>query len=143
MFEPVEGKHRYVMDADTGAVMFIKGTPQIDTLVVFFQSPHVPELRFAIGLVPKYPETPYVPNDPSNPMIRLLLGEFSAVLGARLESVEQNTQLLRYLLSGLSVINRKWPLCGSPFFYSDLDFYKGKDSSFPFVFPSNEEIAKL
>jgi len=55
MFEPVEGKNRYVMDRDTGAVMFIKGTPEIDTETVFFQSPHVPELRFSVRLVRKHP----------------------------------------------------------------------------------------
>jgi hypothetical protein len=143
MFEPVEGKDRYVMDPDTGAVMFIKGTPEIDSLAVLFQSPHVPELQFYIRLEPKYPERPYVPNDPSNPMIKLPLAYFEAGMAARLGSVEENTQFLRYLLSGLSAINRRWPLCGSPFFYSDLNSYKSKDIRFPFAFPSNEEIAKL
>jgi hypothetical protein len=143
MFEPIEGKYQHVMDPDTGAVMFIKGTPEIDTCAVCYESPNLPELKFYIGLEPKYPERPYVPNDRFNLMIKLLLREFKRCVDARPGSLEENTKFLRYMLSGLSAINRKWPLCGSPFFYSDLDSYKGKDIQFPFSFPSNEENAKL
>jgi hypothetical protein len=143
MFEPVEGKNRYVMDPDSGAVMFIKDTSELQSLMVHVKFPNRAEFKFGVYLEPKYPNKPYVPNDSSNPMIGLLVGEFKRLMDARAGSTEENTKLLRYLLCGLSAINRKWPLCGSPFFYSDLDFYKGKDIQFPFEFPSNEEIAKL
>ncbi len=143
MFEPVKDKYRYVMDPETGAVMFVKGTSQIETLSVFFRAPHEPEVEFDVLRDRQFPDRPHVPNDRSNPMIKLLVGGFKRAFDARPRSYEENSKFVRYLLSGLAAINREWPLCGTPFFYSDLDYYEGRENPFPFSFPSNEEIAKL
>lgn len=143
MFEPVEGKDRYVRDSETGVVMFIRDTPELQTLSVHVKYPAGEELRFGIGLEPKHPDREYVPYDRSNPMIELPVGSFSYLVKARLSSYEENSRFVRYLLEGLSAINRRWPLCGSPFFYSDLDDYVGREDILPFSFPSNDEIAKL
>ncbi len=143
MFEPVDGRDRYVLDPETGVVMFIKNTPELQSLEVSVKFPSSPEIKFGVGLEPKYPDRPFVPNDLSNPMIQLSLGSLQLAVRARPGSYDENSRFVLYLLSGLSVINRKWPLCGNPFFYSDLDDYAGRENIFPFSFPSNEEIAKL
>lgn len=143
MFGPIEGKDRYVRDHETGVMMFIKDTPELQTKSVHVQYPTGEEVRFSIGLEPKYPDRTYVPNDQSNPMIRLLVGSFGRIVESRLGSYEENSRFVRYLLEGLSAINRRWPLCGSPFFYSDLDDYLGRENVLQFSFPSDDEIAKL
>jgi hypothetical protein len=143
MFEPVEGQQRYVRDRETGTIMLIKDTPEISTLAVHVEFDDGLKILFYIALEPKYKDKPYVPNDRSNPMIKLPIGDFWRVLNDRPASHDENAKLVRYLLSGLSAINRKWPLCGSPYFYSDLDHYKGREDIFPFLFPSNEELANL
>jgi hypothetical protein len=143
MFEPVEGKRKHVQDPDTGVVMFAKGSSDITSIEVFAKFPHGKQIRFSFLLELKYPNRPYVVGDPSNPAIKLLLGDFKRALEAHPGTYEENSNLVRYLLAGLSAINRKWPFCRSPFFYSDLDLYKGREGIFPFSFPSNEEVAAL
>jgi hypothetical protein len=143
MFEPMEDSRMYVQDSSTGVAMFVKSTSDIGTLAVFVQFPDGRKVEFDILRELKFPDRPYVSGDRSNPMIKLLLASFNTAVKANPGTYEENSKFVRYLLTGLSVINRRWPLSRSPFFYSDLDFYKGREDIFPFSFPSDEEIAEL
>jgi hypothetical protein len=143
MFEPVDGKFQHVRDPDTDVEMFVKSTSEIESLEVFVRLPNGRRIQFGILHEPKYPDRLYVPGDRSNPTIGLPLASFKKAVDAHPKAYYENSIFVRYLLGGLSTINRRWPLSRSPFFYSDLDFYKGRENLFPFAFPSDEEIAKL
>lgn len=143
MFEPVEGEASYVRDPETGVVVFTRGTQEVDTRAVYVEFPSGERLRFAIMLVLRHPDRPYVAGDQSNPSIQLLLSTFEELVKDHPGSYEENSKFVRYLLSGLSAINRRWPLTRSPFFYSNLDSYAGRENELTFSFPSNEEIARL
>jgi hypothetical protein len=142
MFEPIEGRRESVRDPETGIEISLRALPDYEQLVVI----HLPDGRecsFAIQIGRRFPERPFAPNDPSNPTILILMGSLQTAAECFRGSVEQNTAFVNLVLSGLSTINRLWPLSRNAFFYSDRDNYTGRESIFPFVLPSEEEIARL
>jgi hypothetical protein len=142
MFEPVEGKRNFVLDAETGIEMSIRGMPDLEK-EVSVDFPDGRNLFFTIALRPKYPDRPYTGPDPSNPTIWILMGSLHRVAKFRGGSREENTEFVRFILSGLSKLNHLWPLFDNPLFYSDRNNYVGREEIFSFILPSEEEIARL
>src|SRR4051812_19327854 len=126
MFEPFES-FRSVKDPDTGVVIRIKPTSEIQSLFVEIEDPDGRKCLFGVAIEPKFRDKPYKAGTPDNPAIKLYLAELKTVALFRNGTRKENTDFVRYILSGLSAINRLWPLYGNPFFYSDRDFYGSKD----------------
>jgi hypothetical protein len=142
MFEPIEGRRESVCDPETGIEISLRALPDYEKEAII----HLPdgrEFSCFIQIVRRSPERPFLPNDPSNPMILLLMNSLKTVAECFGGSFEENTRFVNLILSGLSTINRIWPLSLNPFFYSDRQSYVGLERSFPFTLPSEEEIANL
>jgi hypothetical protein len=142
MFEPVQGKWRCAGDPDTGIEMSLQGASDYG-LRVTVRLPDGREFVFSIGRDPKIPDRPFTGLDPSNPTIEILMGTLEMAAVFWNGSVEENTKFVRLILSGLSAINRTWPLSRNPFFYGDRWRYQGREDIFHFDLPSDEEIARL
>lgn len=139
----VDGRIGRACDPENGALMIRKSTAEIETNEIIAQIPDAPKLSFHVSYEPKLGS--FSGNDPKNPMIKLLVGEFlTLVRKQKPGAFEENTQLVRYLINGVAAINRRWPSCGSPYFYSDLHEYESKGIAITeFDFPSDEELAQL
>lgn len=102
-----------------------------------------PESHFCLAIEPKFPNLPFTGPDPSKPTVRLLIGSLQILAKSFGGSFEQNTAFIKLVLSGISAINRIWPLSRNPVFYSDRENYIGKENSLAFALPSEDEIAQL
>jgi len=142
MFEPVQGKWRCARDPDTGIEMSFQGRSDYSELVTV-RLPDGREFFFGIAVEPKFPDRPFKGLDPSDPTISIYMAELERAAVFRDGSFEENTEFVSLMLSGLSTINRAWPLSRSPFFYGDRWRYHGREDIFHFALPSDEEIARL
>ena len=142
MFEPFD-RGRCVKDPDTGVVISLRPTVDIETPTVEVEDSNGRKFSFGIMIRPKHPNRPLKANDPENPAIRLYLAELKRVALFRNGTREENTEFVRYILSGLSAIIRLWPPFINSIFYSDRDFYEGKDIDFHFDVPPESEISML
>ncbi len=142
MFEPIAGKFEHVRDPLSSVEVFLRGLPDYLQRVTI-QFPDGRSFAFVIALERKFPERPFVPGGSSDPTIRIQMGDLDLVAKAVGGTVEENTQVIKLMLTGLSQINKLWPLTRNPFFYSDRDRYMGQESRFSFIFPTNEEISNL
>ena len=136
----IDGLIRRTRDPVTGAVMRLASTPEIDSEDVRIQFPGENEIGFSIRYELK--NRAHTGSD-DNPMIKISILSIKQMISKRPGSHQANTRFIRYLLEGLATINRKWPLCASPFFYSNLGDYQKKNVPLPFDFPSDDELARL
>jgi hypothetical protein len=139
----IDGRTHNARDTKTGAVMEVRGTPEIDVKRVIVRLPRVFVMPFfgsrEFGFL-----VSYRPASDGNANLRLSVGSFQDLVRKRHGSFADNTQFVRYLIQGLAAINRKWPLCKNPKFFSNLSDYKKKNILTPeFDFPSDEELAQL
>lgn len=143
VFRPIQGRHEAVRNDETGIEISLRSAPdyQYGVLIRF---PGEKELHlFSIAIEPKFPDRPFTGPDTSNPTIEVLVGSMEQAAKFWGKSREENTRFVRFVLEGLSAINRLRPLSRSPYFYTDIERYKGRESIFAFNLPSEEEIAQL
>jgi len=97
---------------------------------------------FGIGVEPKLPVSD---NQGRPPFICLLLAELNRIAAFRNGTRKENAEFVRYILSGLAVIHRRWPIVKNGGSYTDRDFYAGRDLAalFDFDIPDEGEIEKL
>jgi hypothetical protein len=148
-FEPVDGRGDSVRHVETGVAITARSGPDYTKIVtirvpsglIFFRSGRVFSTALFIGS--KFPDRPFVLNDPSNPTIQILMGALNEVAKQYGGTTNDNTILVYSLLQGLSAINRLSPFSRNPFFYSDRNNYVGREDRFRFILPSEDEIASL
>lgn len=122
--------------------MRLRSTPEVDLEEVVVQFPGESELAFLIRHQTRSDQS--ADRSPCNPTIRLSIDSFQAMVRKRPRTFDENTKLVRYVIEGLATINRRWPLCKDPQFYSNLDQYAAKGIAITeFCFPSDEELARL
>ena len=142
MFEPIAGKVVHVRDPLPGVEVFLRGLPDHEKLVII-QFPDGRSFSFVILIEQKFREPTAVNYDLPNQPVRIQMGDLNLVAKSVGGTLEENTEVIKLMLAGLSNINKQWPLFKNPIFYSDRDRYKGQESRFSFVLPTEEEISAL
>jgi hypothetical protein len=91
------------------------------------------------------PKLPVLENQSRPPFICLLLASLNRLAAFRNGTRKENAEFVRSILSGLSVIHRTWPIVKNGGFYTDRNFYAGRDLAalFDFDIPDEAEIEKL
>ena len=142
MFELVEGRDNCVRDASSGIEMTARSSLDY-TKVISIRLQDGREFSLHLGIGRKYPERSFVLGDASNPTVKILMGDLNNVARQYGEPINRSTEFIHAVLQGLSALNRFFPFSRNPFFYSDRNKYAGRESTFHFVLPSEDEIAKL
>ena len=142
MFERVEGKNNCVRDDSTGIEMTVGlGFDYSKRISIGVRDGR--NFSLTVGVESKFPERPFVLGDASNPTIQILMGSLDNLAREFGGPLNGGTEFIRTVLQGLSALNRFFPFSRNPFFYSDRNEYAGRESTFHFVLPSEDEIAKL
>jgi hypothetical protein len=144
VFEVIDIGTRRIRDSETGIDIRFRGQPDYQEQVVVTR-PDGQSLSFGLGIGPKFPDRPFVVGDYSNPTIQIPLGSLRSIARFRNGTIEENTKFVRLILSGLSTVNRLWPLSTrNPFFYTNREEASSTDPAIlGFVLPSEDEIALL
>ena len=141
-------RHRMALDPDTGFTMIMRTPPQEGLEEVHFASPDM-KLFLLLQLKQKFPERKVF--DETNPGIMINAANLNLLLSRGPQfatySFERKTEFAEYLIRMMGFINKRYPLAGSPYFWSNYaDYMSGRTGKrLPFVFrmPSDEELLKL
>lgn len=128
-------------DPDTGGDLRVVGTPEIDVLKAVLRLPGAGVFELSLTCKSKQGITTY--HDSSNPMIWIQIGSVKRMLERYVGTREEKSRLVRYLLEGIASINKRWPLCANPYFYSDIEIYHEKALPIDFDFPTDAELNRL
>ena len=137
---------RKAIDPATNSEMTIAITPQADFKQVHFTSPEM-KIVLPLRMLPKFPDRKAV--DETNPGIMINAGNLNLLLSRGPQfagySFERKSQFAEYLMRMMAVINKRYPLALSPFFWSNYADYVAGRQMGPFVFRmlSDEELLKL
>lgn len=144
MFEP-DRLPLTALDPDTGAKILVGSSADMDTLSVTVRLPDGESVSFGVGLESRPVRAGYSAERANTFKIRLHLAEINRLAEFKNGTRRENTQFVQYVLSGLSVIRRKWRIVEGGLFYTDRYFYEGRDLKFLFSFdvPDEEEISRL
>ena len=138
----IKGQTHNAEDPETGAIMQVRGTPEIDWWIVSLKLPGKSEIRIRFCIEPK--QGAFTGDDPTNPVIKLYVSGFIRAMQDTLRTSDEKAILVRYLLKGLAEILRRWPISSNSFIYSSLSQDIKENRPLPdFSFPSDDELAKL
>ncbi len=135
MFEPTS-LWLTVYDSETGIELTIRSTHNAESKVLVATFPNEQKVECALALEPKTPanRTDFIC------IWTAQLDKFARFInGTRSE----NTEFVRYILSGLSAIHKIWSPLENRRFYSDRDQYTDLAERFNFDVPDEHEIASI
>jgi hypothetical protein len=135
MFEPGELRWNAV-DPATGVKLRIRSSADIDSKILTVEMPDGRTVGCGLLIEPAQSGT----NQSSR--IRVFLTSLNELAKFRNGTRSENTEFVRYILTGLSVIHRRWPIMTNACFYIDREYYKGRDlnSLFAFDVPDGDDI---
>jgi hypothetical protein len=136
-----EATDKFLVASDpvTGATIKVHSVPlQIEFLEVVFSSPQVARFRFEIWIALNDAAAKTgartaaikLPADSINSQFRSL----------NMTDTTDNSELVKYILSGLQAINKKWPLARPPIFWSDYENLSARGKTFLFQMPSSAAL---
>lgn len=133
-FEPAE-QFRTAVDKNTGARVEVRSAgSSTESRWVRYISPNDKKLEFDLSLK-------NVSGEPNAIINATYIDRIFRAQGRT--DVRENTVLVKYVLQGLAVIDRKWPLMRKTQFGSNYEEYRQKGEKFSFLMPSDEELRAL
>ncbi len=135
MFEPT-GFSLTVFDSEMGIRLTIRDTSELEAKVLVASFPNGEKVECWLRLEPKSPSN-------QKELLLLRIAELDRFARFKNGTRSENTEFVRYILSGLSVIHKMWSPLENRRFYSDRDQYKDLTERFNFEVPEEEEISRI
>jgi hypothetical protein len=129
------------IDTETNLRLVIKSLPEIELLAIEFSTPdHI--VNTGICIRRKFHDRPLKKDDPANPGVMIPARTLNTVFLSRgMRKVELNTELTMRMIRMIASINKRYPLSGARFLWSDYD--KIQRGRALFQMPSDEELLEL
>lgn len=142
MFETSE-RYGVAFDAETGTTLRVGSTSEYETKTFDIELADGRIERSAVLILPGSSTAPMAHGKICN--IKLSLVDLNYLAKFRNGTRQENTEFVRYILSGLAVINRRWPLWPEGRFYTDREQFRGRDlkALFAYDVPDEDEIFRL
>jgi hypothetical protein len=142
MFETSE-RYGVAVDAETGTKLRVASTSEYETKTLYVELADGRKVQTAIG----------IESGPSMALIAeatiydILLGliELNRLAKLRNGSRQENTEFVRYILSGLAVIHRRWTLSPQGRFFTNRQAFRGRDlkALLAYDVPDEDDIFRL
>jgi hypothetical protein len=135
------------VDPETSARLVIDGTTEIEYLTAKFESSET-HLSVPLTIESKFPDRPFIPNDQTNPSIKIAAGNVNFAFQAKkMMDFDYNSKLVEYVVRMIAFVNKHYPLSRSPYLWSDYDDLasgrKPLNGRFLYQMPSDEELLKI
>ena len=135
MFEPTS-LWLTVYDSETGIELTIRSTHELESKILVATFPNEQKVECALELEPKTPSN-------RTDFMRIWTAQLDKFAQFRNGTTSENTEFVRYILSGLSAIHKIWSPLENRRFYSDRDQYKDLVERFNFDVPEEDEISRI